>query len=379
MSLDVEEDKLSNIILKESNEAANAKKVKKTFQTSNQVNNLNISDIQWHMIDKSRYFPFTIMNMFAVRTVLYPLTLVRTRLQIQSNKKKIYSGTFDALRSIVKYEGYFSLYKGFLVNTLALVPHVVYIVSYEKVRHHVSIFNNNIYIKAFVGGATGSILSQILTVPIDVISQHMMLAGQRVPPNVNQSKSTDNINSKLNLNTNLSSKVKEIERIQVPEKMANKGTFSIAYYISKEIYKNEKLAGFYRGYFLSTFLVSLNSALWWPFYYFYQGKLRSYLPDNYPTIAIQCMCGPLSSFSANFLTNPFDVLRANTQLSKQRISSFVLMRTLWQQDKYRLFYRGLTARLSYSCLYSFLIILGYETVKKNSLKTEYQHLFYTVD
>lgn len=91
----------------------------------------NISDIQWFMIDKQKYFPMTIMNMFAVRTVLYPLTLVRTRLQIQPVNKKIYTGTINALYSVVKYEGYLALYKGFLINNLALIPHVLYITTYE--------------------------------------------------------------------------------------------------------------------------------------------------------------------------------------------------------------------------------------------------------
>jgi len=139
----------------------------------------------------------------------------------------------------------------------------------------------------------------------------------------------------------------------------------------REIYVQESLRGFYRGYFLSTFLVSTNSALWWPFYYFYQGRLRPRLPDEFPTIAVQCLCGPLSSLSANFLTNPLDVMRTRMQVTKHRESAMSVLKHLWSEDGYRLFYKGLTARLSYSCFYSFFIILGYETVKKNSLKDEY--------
>jgi solute carrier family 25 protein 44 len=105
-----------------SHEEANAIKLNKSQ---------NISDIQWFMIDKKKYFPMTVLNMFAVRTVLYPLTLVRTRLQIQPVNKKIYTGTIHALYSVVKYEGYLALYKGFLINNLALIPHVLYITTYE--------------------------------------------------------------------------------------------------------------------------------------------------------------------------------------------------------------------------------------------------------
>lgn len=102
--------------------------------------NKKISDIQWSMIDKKRYFPLTIVNMFAVRSLLYPLTLVRTRLQVQA-RGSLYSGTFNALQTVIKYEGFLALYKGYLINSFQLVPHVLYITSYE-VR-----FRNKFHIK----------------------------------------------------------------------------------------------------------------------------------------------------------------------------------------------------------------------------------------
>jgi solute carrier family 25, member 44 len=102
------------------------------------------------------------------------------------------------------------------------------------------------------------------------------------------------------------------------------------------------------------------------------------MPDQLPNLAVQCLCGPLSSFSANFLTNPLDVMRTRMQVQRQRESAFYVLKDLWNQDGYRLFYRGLTARLSYSCLYSLFIIFGYETVKKASLKEEYQQILYPI-
>ena len=59
----------------------------------------------------------------------------------------------------------------------------------------------------------------------------------------------------------------------MPESVSNSSsTLSVAKYIAKEVYKNEKFLGFYRGYVLSTLLVSLNSGIWWSFYFFYQGN-----------------------------------------------------------------------------------------------------------
>lgn len=104
-----------------------------TLVNSNHTANKNsLNDIQWSMIDKKRYFPLTVINMFAVRSFLYPLTLVRTRLQVQT-RGSLYTGTFNALGSIAKYEGFLGLYKGFWVNSLQLFPHVLYITSYEVI------------------------------------------------------------------------------------------------------------------------------------------------------------------------------------------------------------------------------------------------------
>ena len=131
---------------------------------------------------------------------------------------------------------------------------------------------------AFLGGASGSLIAQILSVPIDVISQHMMLAGQKGA--VSSTRATTNNNPAALSSTSVNAgkiganNVRELDRIHIPDNLKSASSFRIVKYISQEIFKNENLKGFYRGYLLSTFLVSLNSALWWPFYYFYQGETR---------------------------------------------------------------------------------------------------------
>ena len=48
------------------------------------------------------------------------------------------------------------------------------------------------------------------------------------------------------------------------------------------------------------------------------------------------------------------------------------MREPRQEERFNIFKKGLTARLSHSCVYSLFIIFGYETVKRVSLKEEYK-------
>ena len=79
--------------------------------------------------------------------------------------------------------------------------------------------------------------------------------------------------------------------------------------------------------------------------------------------------------SSNFLANPIDVMRARKQISKTNHSNLQIFKDLWRQESYRLFWKGLTARLTYTMSFSFLLILGYESAKKLSLKEEYRHAY----
>ena len=178
--------------------------------------------------------------------------------------------TILALLQLLVFYSLFTLF--YLQHTLLIK---------QKVRQKVSLVTDNRYIKAFVGGGCSSIIAQMLSVPIDVVSQHMMLAGQTNGGANHQTvvqrpvvTTTPTTNPTL---VETSSKMHSLERIHVPDSLKSASNIRVAKYISNEIYKNEKLRGFYRGYLLSTFLVSFNSALWWPFYYFYQGESISFM------------------------------------------------------------------------------------------------------
>lgn len=58
-----------------------------------------IKNIEWEMMDKSKFFPLSMLSSFSVRCALYPLTLIKTRLQIQKHTD-MYSGTVCVVLSI---------------------------------------------------------------------------------------------------------------------------------------------------------------------------------------------------------------------------------------------------------------------------------------
>ena len=73
------------------------------------------------------------------------------------------------------------LYKGFCVNVFSIVSGAFYVLTYENVRH--ILLANNIKdsrLRAFIGGGSASLVAQTIIVPVDVISQRLMVIGQTV-------------------------------------------------------------------------------------------------------------------------------------------------------------------------------------------------------
>lgn len=116
----------------------------------------------------------------------------------------------------------------------------------------------------FAGGACASLASQTLVVPLDIISQRMMLAGQGV--DVHTTNGT---------------------------RERTRGLVSVA----KLIYRAEGLRGFYRGYLPSIATYAPSSAIMWGSYGFlvpvYSNKLASWGTDPFWT---QCERIPIYTY-----------------------------------------------------------------------------------
>ena len=70
-----------------------------------------VSHIDWNELDKFKFLTIGPTLFFGVRFILYPPTLVKTRLQLQdntmaqansNNKQRLYRGTYDAFRVIAR-------------------------------------------------------------------------------------------------------------------------------------------------------------------------------------------------------------------------------------------------------------------------------------
>lgn len=102
-------------------------------------------------------------------------------------------------------------------------------------------------------------------------------------------------------------------------------------------------------------------------------ELYKVLPEDFSQLLIQCIAGSFGGFTTTIITNPLDIIRARLQV--QRMDSFALAaRELWSEEQFHMFFKGLSARLVQSAAFSFSIILGYETIKRISVNSEYTHM-----
>lgn len=204
----------------------------------------NIQIIEWEHLDKKKFYVFGVCMTMMIRISVYPFTLIRTRLQVQRGKS-LYNGTFDAFVKILRAEGAAGLYRGFLVNTFTLISGQCYVTTYELTRKYVSQYSSSNTIKSLVAGGSASLVAQSITVPIDVISQHLMM--QRMGDTMGRFR------------------VQAHEGRRFP-------VFGQTRDIIAQIFKADGLRGFYRGYVASLLTYIPNSAVWWPFYHFYAGR-----------------------------------------------------------------------------------------------------------
>jgi len=141
-------------------------------------------DIRWEDLDKSKFFFYGSTMFFGVRATLYPASLIKTRMQAASGE--VYKSTWDAVKTIVRSEGPTGLYKGFWVSSFNLVFRQVYFTTFEVLREVVGPGSAAYGLlgprygelaRNLAAGAGAQVVFQSFTVPLDVVTQRMMLAG----------------------------------------------------------------------------------------------------------------------------------------------------------------------------------------------------------
>jgi len=226
-----------------------------------------ITVVELNMMDKRMYFPLTAVSGLTIRSILYPFTLIRTRLQLQ-RRHSVYTSLFDAFKKIVRTEGPRGLYRGFWISNLMIVSQMSYIGTYEFVRTYLAEQTplSDRRTRSLVAGACASVIGQTTLVPIDVVSQHLQLLG---------------------LGALQSKKGRVSQNIIIPS-LVGKSRFYAARAIITAVYQQEGLRGFYKGYAASLMTYAPGSAMWWLFYDVYCSKYQYILHCHSNVLVTVC-------------------------------------------------------------------------------------------
>ena len=236
-----------------------------------------------------------------VRGFLYPFNLIKTRLFMQ-HKRSQYSGTLDAFRKVVRHEGFRGLYKGFMVSSFGMLSGQLYITTYEVVRSRMIGYPSEM--KGLVAGACATLVGQSVTVPIDIVSQIMMMQGQTVSPPAPHPRREHYI------------LVKNVDYV-IPRQDAIKLKGAVS--IVRDIVNRNGVQGLYRGYLVSLLTYAPSSAVWWASYTgFYRRVMESEVLRQLPLPVVQALCGMAGGLLSAVLTNPLDVFRTRYQVRVER-------------------------------------------------------------
>uniref|UniRef100_A0A7E4W1H7 Mitochondrial carrier protein n=1 Tax=Panagrellus redivivus TaxID=6233 RepID=A0A7E4W1H7_PANRE len=311
-----------------------------------QPNAKELNVIEWDHMNLKMFYPMALTSTWTVRTVLYPLAVLRARLQLQK-QSTVYRSTWHAFTNIAKYEGVRGLYRGFWVTVPQIGTSFIYSTVYEKLRAILQYdygYHSVAGISSIAGG-TASFCSQVIFVPTDIIAQHMMI-----------------YNYADKFVTGSDKRILEYLR-----RTEGQGTLGLR--VVKAIYHCDGLPGFYRAFWASSLVYAPSCFVFWPAYYYIQDMLKYVTHQKY-LLLDQAIAATLGGAASTIATNPMEVFRIRLQV--QRGSYKETAERLIRNEGWTIFTKGLPPRLISNSIYSGIVMVGYEVVKRFCVLPEYK-------
>uniref|UniRef100_A0A2P2KAK9 Solute carrier family 25 member 44 isoform X2 n=1 Tax=Rhizophora mucronata TaxID=61149 RepID=A0A2P2KAK9_RHIMU len=255
------------------------------------VHSFGQTEINWDKLDKTKFYVVGAGLFTGVTVALYPVSLVKTRLQVAS-KDTVERSAFSVIRSILKTDGIPGLYRGFgTVITGAIPARIIFLTALETTK--VAAFQlvepfkfsepTQAAIANGIAGMMASLCSQAVFVPIDVVSQKLMVQGYSGHAKYN-------------------------------------GGLDVA----RQVIKSDGIRGLYRGFGLSVMTYSPSSAVWWASYGSSQRviwrllghdtELEDSPPSQFKIMLVQATGGIIAGATASCITTPLDTIKTRLQV-----------------------------------------------------------------
>ncbi|VVB17130.1 unnamed protein product [Arabis nemorensis] len=307
-------------------------------------------DIDWQMLDKSRFFFLGAALFSGVSTALYPIVVLKTRQQVSPTRV---SCTNISL-AIARHEGLRGFYKGFGTSLLGTIPaRALYMSALEITKSIVSQASIRLGLSdttamAVANGAAGltsAVAAQIVWTPIDVVSQRLMVQGD------------------LSLNS---------------------CRYTNGFDAFRKILYTDGPRGFYRGFGISILTYAPSNAVWWASYSLAQKSIwsrfkRSYgrKEDTTGSMMVQGVSAAMASGCSALITMPIDTIKTRLQVldaeengRRQAMTVMQSVKSLMKEGGFGACYRGLGPRWVSMSMSATTMITTYEFLKRLATKKQ---------
>ncbi|KAI4156865.1 MAG: hypothetical protein L6R39_000955 [Caloplaca ligustica] len=265
--------------------------------------------------------------------VVYPIDLVKTRMQNQRSKRvgeMLYKNSIDCAKKVVKNEGFRGLYSGVLPQLVGVAPEkAIKLTVNDLIRGHFTEKNSNKIWwphELLAGGSAGA-CQVIFTNPLEIVKIRLQVQGE-------MAKHTD-----------------------VPRRSA------------MWIVKNLGLVGLYKGASACLLRDVPFSAIYFPGYNHLKRDLFGESPSKKLGIIQLLTAGAIAGMPAAYLTTPCDVIKTRLQVEARKgETKYTSLRhcaaTVYREEGFRAFFKGGPARVLRSSPQFGFTLAAYEVLQK---------------
>ncbi|RHN44480.1 putative mitochondrial carrier protein [Medicago truncatula] len=307
------------------------------------------TEINWDKLDKTKFYVVGAGLFTGVTVALYPVSVVKTRLQV-ATKGAAERNAYSVAKGLLKTDGIPGLYRGFGTVIFGAIPtRIIFLSVLETTK--VSAFKmlqpfglsetTQAALANGVAGMTSSLFAQSVFVPIDVVSQKLMVQGY-----------------------------------------SGHAQYSGGIDVARKILRSDGIRGLYRGFGLSVVTYSPSSAVWWASYGSSQrfiwrhldqgGKYDEASPSVQKIMLVQAAGGIIAGATASCITTPLDTIKTRLQVmgNDNRSSIKQVAKDLIKEDGWKGLYRGFGPRFFSMSAWGTSMILTYEYLKRLCTKDE---------
>ncbi|XP_061364026.1 uncharacterized protein LOC133307520 isoform X2 [Gastrolobium bilobum] len=313
------------------------------------------AEIDWKMLDKSKFFFLGAALFSGVSATLYPVVVLKTRQQVAQSQVSCIKTAF----SLIRGEGFRALYRGFGTSLMGTIPaRALYMAALEVTKSNVGTSTVRFgigeptaaAIANAVAGLSAAMAAQLVWTPIDVVSQRLMVQ--------------DGYNSSN------------------PKASACRYVNGIDAF--RKILSTDGPRGLYRGFGISILTHAPSNAVWWASYSLAQrmvwggvgASANALRPDTKTVMAVQGLSAAMAGGMSALITMPLDTIKTRLQVldgdenGRRGPTVMQTVRSLVKEGGWMACYRGLGPRWASMSMSATTMITTYEFLKRLSAKNQ---------